>query len=167
MPGVPFASTRWDQIIPNLAMGGHDWNNAENIWDSDVILTDEFDVVFSLFRRVGHGPDEGVEHHMLRIPDGFLTDTDVQGVRQLADLAEAAVRAQRRTMVRCQAGYNRSGLVVAFTLLRLGYSASDAIDLIREKRSLLALHNVHFVSLIFAEAVRLGRESAAADPVAV
>lgn len=167
MAGIPFASTRWDEIIPNLFQGGHDWNNNANIWDSDVVLTDEFDVVFSFFRRDGHGPSEGVEHHFLRIPDGILNDADVAGVRDFADQAATAVRADRRTMARCQAGLNRSGLLVAFTLLRLGHSATDAIELIQTKRSPWALHNQHFVTLIYAEAIRLGREQAAADVAVV
>ena len=47
-------------------------------------------------------------------------------------------------MIRCQAGINRSGLVVALLLMRDGMSAEDAINLIRKKRSEWALSNDHF-----------------------
>lgn len=52
-------------------------------------------------------------------------------------------------------GYNRSGLLAAFILLRLGVKADDAIDLIRQRRSPFALCNAHFVDLIGVEAENL------------
>jgi hypothetical protein len=39
---------------------------------------------------------------------------------------------------------NRSGLVIALVLISAGYSAIDAIELIREKRSQWVLHNPEF-----------------------
>jgi protein-tyrosine phosphatase len=59
-----------------------------------------------------------------------------------------ALKENKKVLVRCQAGYNRSGLVVALVLLRLGYTADDAIALIREKRSEHALCNELFVEYI-------------------
>jgi protein-tyrosine phosphatase len=50
--------------------------------------------------------------------------------------------------VRCQAGINRSGLVVALMLMRDGLSAEDAITLIRSKRSQYALDNAYFVDYL-------------------
>lgn len=44
----------------------------------------------------------------------------------------------------CQAGFNRSGLVVATALIRSGMTATDAIQLIRQKRSPAALCNQSF-----------------------
>ena len=45
-------------------------------------------------------------------------------------------------------GWNRSGLVLALVLLLDGYSADEAIELIREKRSPYALSNSSFVRFI-------------------
>ena len=53
-------------------------------------------------------------------------------------------------LVRCWMGLNRSGLVVALVLMRLGYSAADAIDLIRTQRSRFALCNPLFVQYLEA-----------------
>jgi protein-tyrosine phosphatase len=58
--------------------------------------------------------------------------------------------------VRCQYGYNRSGLVIAQTLMELGMDAVSAIDLIRRRRSPWALHN-----LIFEQYLRTGLDIAA------
>ncbi|MFV2121828.1 hypothetical protein ACE14D_26715, partial [Streptomyces sp. Act-28] len=57
----------------------------------------------------------------------------------------------RPTLVRCFAGYNRSGLVVAHALHVLtGGPASEVIALIRRRRSPWALHNRLFVRYLHA-----------------
>ncbi len=50
----------------------------------------------------------------------------------------------KRVLIRCQAGWNRSGLITSLVLMRAGYSAQEAIDLIRERRSHHALCNQTF-----------------------
>lgn len=156
---VPFTTSPWDEVIPNLWQGCHRYDDEDGK-DAKAIVGDEFNLVISLYSWPGHGPADGVEHHRIILADGVLKSADLGMVRRLADVAEQAIRDERRTLVRCQAGLNRSGLVVAFTLMRLGYSAADAIDLIREKRSPNALCNAHFVRYVFAESVRLDRENA-------
>ncbi len=66
----------------------------------------------------------------------------------MAETVLAALRAGRRTLVRCHAGYNRSGLVVAQTLVGLGYDAPTAVKIIRERRSPFALNNGVFVDYL-------------------
>ncbi|MEZ0091777.1 hypothetical protein [Streptacidiphilus sp. EB129] len=46
--------------------------------------------------------------------------------------------------MRCASGYNRSGLVVAQTLIELGQDPATAIALIRQRRSPWALNNQTF-----------------------
>ncbi|MFD4032735.1 hypothetical protein ACFWVP_20040 [Streptomyces sp. NPDC058637] len=58
--------------------------------------------------------------------------------------AAEAVRNDRNILVRCHSGYNRSGLVVAQTLIELGQDPTTAIALIRQRRSPWALHNQTF-----------------------
>lgn len=115
-----------------------------------VRVRNEFDVVFSFYWRDedGNGPNATVPHHHRSIPDGELDVSDLNAVKNFAIAVAAHVEAGRRVLVRCHAGYNRSGLVVALALLELGYIADDAIALIREKRSPFALHNHHFVRYI-------------------
>ena len=48
-----------------------------------------------------------------------------------ADIVTRHVRRGERVLVVCHAGYNRSGLVTALTLLNLGASASSAIRQVR------------------------------------
>jgi protein-tyrosine phosphatase len=140
---VPDPRTRWDEISGGLWMGGHVWiDGAER--KRPVVVNHEFDLVVSLFTQEGHGPPPGVEHRILAIPDEPLTARDIDRVRELAVLAAEAVRDRRAVLVRCHAGYNRSGLVIAQTLIEMGLDAQDAIDRVRRRRSPWALHNEIF-----------------------
>ena len=51
------------------------------------VVRDEFDLVLTLLRLPGHGPDDGVEHHVWPIPDGPLDGTQLAGVMRLAQAA--------------------------------------------------------------------------------
>ncbi len=152
--GVPYCDRQWCEIIPGLFMGGHDYMAPDGSI-CDVIVGDEFGLVLSLYQRYGCGPPVGVERRYGRIPDGVLNADDLDIVLRFADLGAEAVRTGRRVLSRCQAGYNRSGLLAAFILLRLGRGADEAVELIRTRRSPFALCNESFVALIHDEAKRL------------
>jgi protein-tyrosine phosphatase len=136
-------------------MGGHRWADADG-GVRPVVVGAEFDLVISLFTRPGHGPPGGVEHVVAEMPDDPLTAAQIDRVRELARTAAGASREGRVTLVRCQYGYNRSGLVIAQTLIELGMDAASAIDLTRRRRSPWALHN-----LIFEQYLRTGLDIAA------
>ena len=77
--------------------------------------------------------------------DGDMTDFSPE--RDLAFLVREAHRdwkEGKRVLIRCQAGWNRSGLVTALVLIRDGYSPEEAIDLIRANRCSHALSNSIF-----------------------
>ncbi|AKZ58125.1 Protein phosphatase [Streptomyces ambofaciens ATCC 23877] len=146
---VPAPDRPWDEIVPGLWMGGHEFRREAGGLESAVVR-DEFDLVQTLLRRPGHGPDEDVEHHVWPIPDGPLDGTQLAGVIRLAEAAGEALDGGRRVLVRCHHGYNRSGLVVAHTLMRRGGTAEEAVRLIRARRSPWALHNDLFVEYLRA-----------------
>ncbi|MFF9407049.1 dual specificity protein phosphatase family protein [Streptomyces anandii] len=146
-PDVPAPDSPWSEIVPGLWMGGHEFRSRSGKLELAVVR-DEFDLVQSLLRLPGYGPDAGVEHHVWPIPDGPLDGTQLAGVMRLAQAAGDAVEAGRRVLVRCYSGYNRSGLVVAHSLVRRGLTASEAIRLIRARRSPWALHNELFVDYL-------------------
>jgi hypothetical protein len=137
----------WNEITPQLWMGGHDWVDAVGR-RRPAVVTDQFEVVISLYVRAGHGPAAGVEHHVAEIPDAPLNAGQLDSVRRLAVTAADAVRTGRTTLVRCHAGLNRSGLVVAQALVELGRPCADAIALIRQRRSPSALNNDVFVTYL-------------------
>ncbi|MET7382061.1 dual specificity protein phosphatase family protein [Streptomyces sp. NPDC005526] len=148
-PDVPAPGSPWSEIVPGLWMGGHEFEGHSGAREFAVVR-DEFDLVQTLLRLPGHGPDPGVEHHVWPIPDGPLDGTQLAGVIRLARAACDALDDGRRVLVRCYHGYNRSGLVVAHALIRRGRSADEAIRLVRARRSPWALHNDLFVAYLRA-----------------
>ncbi|MET7595489.1 protein phosphatase [Streptomyces sp. NPDC005481] len=146
---VPVPGSPWSEIVPGLWMGGHEFR-ASSGQHEFAVVHDEFDLVLTLLRLPGHGPDPGVEHHVWPIPDGPLDGTQLAGVMRLAQTASEAVDEGRRVLVRCYHGYNRSGLVVGHALVRAGRAPEDVIQLIRSRRSPWALHNELFVEYLRA-----------------
>ncbi|AHI00727.1 dual specificity protein phosphatase family protein [Kutzneria viridogrisea] len=141
-PEKPFSLIRTD-----LWMGGHErYDESGEL--VPVRVEREFDLVVSLWAGEGFGPAPGVEHWVLRIPDGELTAEEVTRVGELSAATAEALRAGRRTFVRCHFGYNRSGLVAAQALVLLGHGVDEAIDLVRLGRSRHALNNQHFLGYL-------------------
>lgn len=153
---VPYCDQPWSEIMPGLFMGGHDYLAADGSIQN-VIVGGEFDLVLSFYERYGCGPNAGVQRRYARIPDGILQVDELATVRRFADLAVEALGNRLAVLCRCRAGYNRSGLLAAFVLLRHGLTAEQAIDRIRTQRSPHALCNESFVTLIADEALRLER----------
>ncbi|HET9379482.1 MAG TPA: dual specificity protein phosphatase family protein [Streptomyces sp.] len=146
---VPAPDHPWDEIVPGLWMGGHEFTGDAGQLEFAVVRG-QFNLVQSLVRLPGHGPDPGVEHQVWPIPDGPLDGTQLAGAIRLAEAACAALEGGRTVLVRCCRGYNRSGIVVAHALMRKGMSADAAIRLIRARRSSWALHNELFVEYLRA-----------------
>ena len=78
-------------------------------------------------------------------PDSVLSEKDIPEIHSLVDWIYDEWKSGKKVLVRCQAGWNRSGICVALTLMKDGYKAKDAIDLIRARRSPHALCNEDFV----------------------
>ncbi|MET7365938.1 protein phosphatase [Streptomyces sp. NPDC005566] len=137
---MPEPHAPWNEVVPGLWMGGHHWTDASGE-RRPVIVGTEFGLVISLYTRPGHGPDPSVDHLVAEIPDGPLVAAQIHSVQQLAHTAARSVKEGRTVLVRCNAGYNRSGLVIAQTLIELGHEAPTAIHTVRQRRSPSALNN--------------------------
>jgi protein-tyrosine phosphatase len=83
----------------------------------------------------------------------YFYDSDVPDLRHLNALVEWAVHciADGPTLIHCQAGLNRSGLITALVLMAQGSSAEHAIALLREKRSPAVLCNPNFEKFLRAK----------------
>lgn len=138
---VPLCDDPWNEVVPGLFQGGHDVRSQART----CVVDDEFDVVISMVTRGGYGPADGVEHHVLRMADAAVDAGVAARVQSLAELAANAVRDGRRVLVRCSGGLNRSGLVVASTLVALGHDVPTALELVRRARGPWALTNPMFV----------------------
>lgn len=140
---IPLCLDAWNEVVPGLFQGGHDVRSQS---PTACVVTDEFDLVVSMTAREGYGPDDGVEHHVVRMADAGVDPGIAARVDKLTRVTAEAVESGRRVLVRCSGGLNRSGLVVAGTLVRLGHGPDEAIKLVRRARGPWALTNPAFVA---------------------
>ena len=135
----------WSEIIPNLWVGGTDDFDVVNIPKNLPSFGEAkmFDTVISLY---AHSQPVGWQVKELRygFSDGPLSPEDDKELDIIADWAYQEFVSKNRVGIRCQMGINRSAYVAGKLLLKLGYKPSEAIALIREKRSPYALNNKHF-----------------------
>lgn len=137
--GIAAASNQYfkapliSEILPGLWQGG---------CIDGVRLPDDFDLEVSLYpwERYVIGPDTE------RVEIKAYDNADVPDLTGAVDLAYEAWKSGKKVLINCQAGLNRSGLVAAQVLMRDDYTASDAIQLLRDKRSPVVLCNKHFVN---------------------
>lgn len=122
-------------IADNLYVGGH----------LNIDLGDFFSHIFSLYHWEKYRHGEGTLTVAREMYDSRTNPVDTETVESLSDDIVEALNAGGNVLVHCQAGINRSNLVAARVLMKKwGYSAADAIALLRHKRSPLVLANKTF-----------------------
>lgn len=156
---VPWPKNGWDEVVPGLFQGGQirlapPGSKFSDYSANHVVVKDEFDAVFSFYwtPEGWEGPAADIAHIHYPIPDGILTSEQLLKVRAIASDVAGCVRAGNRVLVRCQAGYNRSGLVTAFALMELDYNVHEAIELVRKARGDAALHRLVFLRYLMEAA---------------
>lgn len=121
---------------------------TDNLWtggcQTGLRLPEEVTHLVSLYRweeyDVWHDLDSTLTVKMYDSLDGPNTTQ----VIAIADWVNEC-RKTGITLVHCQAGLNRSGMVAAVALIRDGMGVDEAIDLLRSKRSPAVLCNGAFV----------------------
>ena len=130
---TPFDVPYISQITDDLWTGG---------CTDGLVLPPEIAHVVSLYPWEAYT----IKHELRSLLSVRMYDSEDQGFEQVNAIA-AWVNVCRRdgpTLVHCQAGLNRSGLVAARALTLDGMSGSEAISLLREKRSPAVLCNRAF-----------------------
>jgi protein-tyrosine phosphatase len=79
------------------------------------------------------------------IYDSTISHIDKEELFDVVKFAHKEWVSGKKVLIRCQAGLNRSGLVMALVLIREGYTPADAVRLIRKNRSSYALCNDKFL----------------------
>jgi protein-tyrosine phosphatase len=129
-------------IIDNLYVGG---------CIQGTNLHDFFSDIISLYPWERYAFDEDAtnlyEFKMYDSHDGLDLDT----IEQAANTAYMALAMGGNVLIHCQAGINRSNLVAATVLKKLGYTGERAIALLSEKRSPLILANQTFRNHILGD----------------
>lgn len=128
----PISTPLFSQIDGNLWMGGC----------PVVALPKEFQFVINLYPW---GEYE-LHHHHVSTSARLFDHGEMPDEKLLHALAAHVneCRAIGPTLVHCQAGLNRSGLVTALALMKAGKSSKDAVELLREKRTDAVLCNSVF-----------------------
>lgn len=162
MFSVPFCDRPWDEVTPNLWLGGHDcqMTGAPN---GDALPGDNFDLIVSLHQRwtqeMGPSGPEDVLHPDWQPANGAevinytMADADLDpehhtALDALAEKIDEALYLGKRVLVRCRAGINRSALVVGLVMLQEGWTADQAIARMREVRSPYVLFNQSFADYL-------------------
>lgn len=125
-----------------------------NLWQGGCIggvrLPDDFKYVLSLYPWEQYTLPEGCSRIEVRMYDsGDMPDEGL--LRGLANLVIDLSKAGK-TLVHCQAGLNRSGLITALALIESGREPEDAIKLLRDQRSSAVLCNQTFANWLLTHA---------------
>ena len=139
-------------IVPNLFQGGTD--------DLDVIHLAQtntrprvdlpFDAIVTMYAWA-RPADWNIQEFRYGVPDASISDIDLNRLRQAVEFGYDRWKAGDRVLVRCQAGLNRSGLVLALILIKDGLTPQEAINRIRENRGSDALFNADFHNWLLQE----------------
>ena len=151
----------WSEILPGLWLGGTDDDDTietgVDTYKPRMITKDDFDTVVTLYSWA-QPVDWLVEEVRYGFYDSEISHIDFDAVERASVFAHSAWKSGKRVLIRCQAGINRSSLVMAHVLMKDKYTAREAIDLMREKRSKAVLLNRHFVDyLVMSDEVPLER----------
>jgi len=156
-PSIWWPPAAPDEVLPGLWQGGTEDDQVIGCRvpvDHHGLFAGRrplFDVVVTLYADAQPAP-WGVEELRYGFPDAALSPLAAERAVALARHAHRRWREGARVLIRCQAGVNRSGLVMALVLMLEGMSAPDAIAHIRLRRAPAALSNTRFVHWLLTEA---------------
>jgi hypothetical protein len=140
----------WSEVLPGLWQGGTADKDARSVLKTPMIGPRQFGTVVTLYAWA-NPVDWFVKEIRFGIYDSDVDHFDLGELFDVVRATHADWKRGKRVLVRCQAGWNRSGLVTALVLMRDGMGAQEAIDLIRDRRSDQALCNREFVRFLLAQ----------------
>lgn len=113
-----------------------------------VDLGDFFSHVFSMYKWETYTVGPETQVHTVTMYDSASEPVDITTVDDVSDRVVKALAEGGNVLVHCQAGINRSNLIAASALVKMGRTPSEAIGLLREKRSSIVLANRTFEDFI-------------------
>lgn len=115
--------------VGNVRTSGELWQGG---CKGGLSLPPDFDFVLSLYPWESYHIGPNTERVEVEMYDSL--DQGFEQIDALADDVVNRLRGRQKVLVHCQAGLNRSGLLAATILKKLGYTGPEAIKLLRESR---------------------------------
>ncbi len=140
----------WSEIIEGLWQGGTADHDIDAQLRKPMITKAKFDSVFTMY-AFANPVDWFVREYRYGVWDSDMRDFKAEDIFDIVRLAHQDWKSGKKVLIRCQAGWNRSGLITALVLIREGLEPQKAINLIREKRSPHALCNKTFVEFLLKQ----------------
>lgn len=140
----------WSEVFNGLWQGGTDDDDTHVAHAKPMITTKEFDTVITMY-AYANPVDWFVKELRYGVWDSNMKDFKVEELFEIVRFAHTEWKAGKKVLIRCQAGWNRSGLIMALVLMREGWSAEKAISTIRSNRSKYALKNSVFANWLMKE----------------
>jgi predicted protein tyrosine phosphatase len=131
------------EIVSGLWQGGED---SLPCFTSSSKLSTNFDAIATIHPDLPL-VDLEIAQIRLELLDTVIERSQIPAILNTADWVFDRWQCGQQVLVRCQAGMNRSGLIIAITLMKDGYSAADAISSIKKKNP-YALSNSAFVNYL-------------------
>ena len=148
---VSYPDAEYHEILPNLYLGGHLWRDSDGrIRDgrhSGVSSDPSWDYVVSSHIEGYHEkslPQCDMRLVLFDDTEAGLSEEIWSKIGSVVDEVVARWKQSQKILVRCQAGLNRSGMLMSLILMRLGYTADGAIELVRKRRGKDVLVNQAF-----------------------
>ena len=143
----------YSEILPGLWVGGtDDMDTIEysgNLHADKAITKKDFDAVVTLYAWA-NPVDWMVEEMRFGFYDSDVEHIDREALASAVGFARSKWKSGKKVLIRCQAGLNRSGLTAALVLMQSGYTADEAITLLRTKRTKYVLINKEFEAFLRA-----------------
>jgi protein-tyrosine phosphatase len=140
----------WSEVIEGLWQGGTADHDVQGALKKPMITTKDFDTVITMYAHA-NPVDWFVKELRYGVWDSNMKDFAVEELFEIVRFAHTEWKAGKKVLIRCQAGWNRSGLITALVLMREGMEAQKAIQVIRKNRSKYALKNSVFAEWLMKE----------------
>jgi protein tyrosine phosphatase len=140
----------WSEVVEGLWQGGTADHDIHSQLKKPMITKKDFDTVITMY-AYANPVDWFVREIRYGVWDSNMKDFDVEELFDIVRVAHSDWKKGKKVLIRCQAGWNRSGLITALVLIREGMEAQKAINLIRAKRSSHALCNSTFATWLLAQ----------------
>lgn len=150
---VQWPKAEYHEILPNLYIGGHLWEEdgrAKDSRHSSVSGDLSWDYVVSAYMSEFETSWPQCDQRLVLFPDTEegLDDETWARIKSAVDEVVSRWRQGQKVLIRCQAGYNRSGMMMSLVLMRLGYTADKAVHHVRWRRGRSVLVNPVFESYV-------------------